>query len=310
MSTVNHSDMSAAELHTLIRWTVASSSARAALSLTSADIGKLCKQTDTSEFYLLVNNTGPSWLRIDQVTAALVLTALASAAGSVSVNSQKITNLATPTATTDACTKGYADGIVGGGVTESSLRSAAATLTAALAVNSQKITGLATPTASTDAATKGYADGVLTQTTLLAILAALTADPAYNSRKLTGVAAGVADTDVANYGQIKGILQGFRGGRTVTASDTAVLSDAGSLIVVNAAAGTAQTVPPNSSVAYPIWSVLSWLQTGAGAATITAGAGVTLTPVHGKTLVAGGQPSLVSAVKIATDTWIVYGDLA
>jgi hypothetical protein len=43
--------------------------------------------------------------RLDQMSAPT---------GSVSVNSQKITNLATPTTTTDAANKSYVDGLVGG----------------------------------------------------------------------------------------------------------------------------------------------------------------------------------------------------
>ena len=67
----------------------------------------------------------------------------------VSVNSQKITNVATPAASTDAATKGYVDGREVTNLTAP---------TSSFSMNSQKITSLATPTASTDAATKSYAD--------------------------------------------------------------------------------------------------------------------------------------------------------
>jgi hypothetical protein len=49
------------------------------------------------------------------VTAAHVQTATAALASAMSVNSQKITNLATPTTGTDAATKAYADSVGGAG---------------------------------------------------------------------------------------------------------------------------------------------------------------------------------------------------
>ena len=103
----------------------------------------------------------------------------------VSVNSQKITNLDTPTASADAANKGYVDtqitNLIGGapGTLDTLDEIAAAladtanfsdtvvlktgsTMTGALAMGTNKITGLGTPTASTDATTKGYVDGITT----------------------------------------------------------------------------------------------------------------------------------------------------
>lgn len=113
--------------------------------------------------------------RLDQMTAPTA---------SVSMNSQKITSLATPTSSTDAATKAYVDNIVGGApaaldtlnelaaalnndanfsttVTNSlagKLNLSGGTMTGAIAMGTNKITNLGTPTASTDAATKGYID--------------------------------------------------------------------------------------------------------------------------------------------------------
>ncbi|MEK0431761.1 MAG: hypothetical protein RL139_1565 [Gemmatimonadota bacterium] len=68
------------------------------------------KQIETSGAssgnYLRFNGT--LWVPA-ALAAADVVTALGSAASSVSVNSQKITSLATPSASTDAATKGYVD---------------------------------------------------------------------------------------------------------------------------------------------------------------------------------------------------------
>lgn len=106
------------------------------------------------------------------------------------------------------------------------------------------------------------------------------------------------------------IKVGFRGLRTVTGSDTpADTTDAGGIIDVNAAGTNNQTIPPNASVAYDTKSVLTYLFRGAGVGTIVAGSGVTLVPGPGKTLVTKGQGSWVQAIKVATNTWMVNGDL-
>ena len=109
---------------------------------------------------------------------------MAAPTASVSLNSQKITNLATPTLSTDAATKGYVDAIVDGApgaldtlnelaaalnddanfsttVTNSiatKLPLAGGTMTGAIAMGTNKITGLGNPTNAQDAATKNYID--------------------------------------------------------------------------------------------------------------------------------------------------------
>ena len=89
---------------------------------------------------------------------------------------------------------------------------------------------------------------------------------------------------------------------------TTLLTDRGNLVTLSNAAGIACTIPPNSSVAYPVGSILTFAQIGAGQVTLTAGAGVTLNTEVG--LLLNAQYAQASAVKTATDTWLVTGSLS
>ena len=98
-----------------------------------------------------------------------------------------------------------------------------------------------------------------------------------------------------------------------TASYTAVLADGNNALVTlaNASANTF-TIPPNSSVAFPVGTVLNFAQTGAGQTTITQGSGVTIISVGAvasapKTRV---QYSACSAVQTSANNWLVFGDIA
>ena len=94
---------------------------------------------------------------------------------------------------------------------------------------------------------------------------------------------------------------------------TFALTDANNTLVTasNASAITV-TIPPNSSVAYPVGTVLNFAQTGAGQTTITQGSGVTITSTGAsasapKTRV---QYSACSAIQTSANNWLVVGDLA
>lgn len=92
------------------------------------------------------------------------------------------------------------------------------------------------------------------------------------------------------------------------ASYTAVLADKDKLIEINNGSANTLTVPPNSSVAYPVGTQLRILQTGAGQTTITPGAGVTINGTPGLKLRA--QWSSATLIKRATDSWVAIGDLS
>ncbi len=89
---------------------------------------------------------------------------------------------------------------------------------------------------------------------------------------------------------------------------TTVLTDDGKLITADNASAIALTIPPNSSVAYGIGTQINIMQLGAGTVTITAGAGVTLRSAGNK-LKTDAQYAVATCCKIATDTWVVVGNL-
>lgn len=89
---------------------------------------------------------------------------------------------------------------------------------------------------------------------------------------------------------------------------TPVLTDDAKLITLNNGSAITLTIPPNSSVAYPVGTQLEFIQIGAGQVTVAAGSGVTVNGTP--TLKLRTQHSQASCIKIASDTWQLFGDLA
>jgi hypothetical protein len=90
---------------------------------------------------------------------------------------------------------------------------------------------------------------------------------------------------------------------------TTVLADDGKLVTCDNASPIALTIPPNSSVAYGIGTQINIMQMDAtGTVTITAGAGVTLRS-DGAKLKTNAQYAVATCLKIASDTWVVVGNL-
>jgi len=89
---------------------------------------------------------------------------------------------------------------------------------------------------------------------------------------------------------------------------TFVAGDANNTVVslTNASAITA-TVPPNSSVAFPIGAILQFYQGGAGQVTVAAGSGVTINYTPGLKLRA--QNSAATLIQTAANTWLLTGDV-
>lgn len=95
---------------------------------------------------------------------------------------------------------------------------------------------------------------------------------------------------------------------TQTASYVLVLTDAGVMVEMNVASGNTLTVPPNSSVPFPVGTVIGWRQYGAGQITLTPGSGVTIR-ASGSKLKSAAQYSEGAFTKRATDEWVAAGDL-
>jgi len=90
---------------------------------------------------------------------------------------------------------------------------------------------------------------------------------------------------------------------------TLALTDDGKVVEMNNASANTLTVPPNSSVAFPVGSQILVLQTGAGQTTLAAGAGVTVNSKDGN-LKLSAQWCAATLIKRATDAWVVVGDLS
>lgn len=90
---------------------------------------------------------------------------------------------------------------------------------------------------------------------------------------------------------------------------TLVLADSAKSIEMNNASANTLTVPPNSSVAFPVGTSILITQTGAGQTTVAAGAGVTINS-NGAKLKLNGQWAQATLLKRATDTWVISGLLS
>jgi hypothetical protein len=88
---------------------------------------------------------------------------------------------------------------------------------------------------------------------------------------------------------------------------TPVIGDRGFIITMNNGSAQTVTIPPNSSVAFAIGNKFQVIGLGAGEVTMAAGSGVTLRATPGLKLRA--QYSSVMCIKIATDEWVLVGDL-
>ena len=92
-------------------------------------------------------------------------------------------------------------------------------------------------------------------------------------------------------------------------SYTLVAGDSSKVVSMNNAASNTLTVPPEASVAYPVGTQILIYQKGAGQTTIAAGSGVTINS-QGSKLKLTGQYAVAVVLKLATNTWVAFGNLS
>jgi hypothetical protein len=106
----------------------------------------------------------------------------------------------------------------------------------------------------------------------------------------------------------------FTVGSDQTADYTAVLTDSyQTLVPMNKATAIAFKIPTNASVAFPVGTVITVLNKGAGTCTISATTpGTTTVLSYGATAASPtlGQYKTAALIKTATDTWYVTGGIA
>lgn len=165
---------------------------------------------------------------------------------------------------------------------------------------------LVDPSAAQDAATKNYVD--VTAGASAATASALIRRDAAGRAQVVDPSAS-ADIATKNYVDTH---TGAASALTINAqtgtSYTLVLTDAGKFVTMTNASASTLTVPPNSSVAFPVGTFIEGAQLGAGQVTITPGSGVTINAVPGLKIAA--QYGAFALIKTATDTWLAFGRLS
>lgn len=86
------------------------------------------------------------------------------------------------------------------------------------------------------------------------------------------------------------------------------LEDIAKTLTFNSAAAYTVTVPPNSSIAFPIGAKVDIIRLGAGTVTLVQGSGVSILSKNSNKKIAA-QWSGATLVKIDTNTWVLIGDL-
>ena len=92
---------------------------------------------------------------------------------------------------------------------------------------------------------------------------------------------------------------------------TTVLADNGKLVTQSNASAITTTIAAFSSVAYPVGSQINFTQLGAGQVTIQGDTGVTIvsTGATASTPLLRAQYSTATAICLASDSWLVVGDI-
>ena len=96
-------------------------------------------------------------------------------------------------------------------------------------------------------------------------------------------------------------------GANQTAHYTLVIGDSHGMVRVNSASARTVTIPPDSSVDFPVGTEILIYRNGAGSVTLVAGSGVSI--IKKSALTISARYGVARIVKVSTDGWIAYGDL-
>ncbi|HEY1833865.1 MAG TPA: hypothetical protein VGG08_05465 [Solirubrobacteraceae bacterium] len=119
--------------------------------------------------------------------------------------------------------------------------------------------------------------------------------------------AGDNSTKLATTAFVAKAIEAVVAANTQTAAYTLVIGDLGKVVELNSASTAAVTVPPHSSVAFPVGAIIPLAQIGAGKLEVKAGAGVT---IHSSSsLKTRAQWSEVTLRQRAENEWVLSGDL-
>ena len=190
----------------------------------------------------------------------------------VSVNSQKITNLDTPTASADAANKGYVDtsisNLIGGApatldtldeiaaaladtanFSDTVVLKSGSTMSGALAMGTNKITGLGDPTNAQDAATKNYIDtSVIAPGNLTGPITSVGAATSIASQTGTG-SKFVVDNTPTLITPVLGVATATSiNGTTIPSSKTLVATDSTAFVVPSQTGNSGKYLTTNGTV--------------------------------------------------------------
>lgn len=214
--------------------------------------------------------------------------------GALAMGSNKITGLGTPTADTDAATKGYVD-------TADALKLSLSggTMTGNIVMGANKVTSTATPTTDDDLTRKAYVDSILGSATSAAASASAAATSATNAANSASSAADSASAAAASYDSFD---DRYLGSKT---SDPTLDNDGNALITgalyFNSVAGEMR-----------VWSGSAWVAAylpASGYATLTGTETLTNKTLGSGTALSAnvtGNDSLFTRVMLQDTGWDFY----
>ena len=133
--------------------------------------------------------------------------------------------------------------------------------------------------------------GANVATTDLLVISEFVSGTTYTSKKITGA-------------ELKGTTLNAQ---TVTTYNL-VLTDAHKTVTLTNGSAIDARIPLNSGTAFPIGTRIELIQGGAGQVTVAPTSGVTVNSSGGKTKLAA-QYAVATILKVATDTWYLFGDI-